>query len=412
MPVQYVLEGTPGRIMARLQELSRITDVPGQITRTFVSPASMKAAALVRKWMEEAGMEASIDAAGNVRGRLEGSRPGLPAVMFGSHLDTVINAGAYDGTLGVLSAIEAVDRLVKAGKRPEHAVEVVGFSDEEGTRFGVTYLGSAAVAGQWDPAWFRAVDREGTSLADAMRSAGLPPENIGQAQAPKDSICAYYELHIEQGPQLETKDRSLAAVTCISRCRRFSVTVTGKTGHAGTVPVSWRQDAMLGACAVIGAMEEVSRKYGDTLFCTVGTIACRPNMTNSIAERVDFHLDIRSQDPAEVESALGEMRRKAEDICRKRGLGFSASQFFETRLTVCDPGLTSRVRDAIGAVQPDVPELPSGAGQDAAEMAMVWPVAMIFLRSKGAVSHCPEEDVWPDDVETGIRCLTGILSTY
>lgn len=172
MSVQYILKGTPDRIMARLKELSLVTDVPGQITRTFVSPASMKAAALVGSWMKEAGMSTFIDAAGSVRGRLEGTRPDLPAVMLGSHLDTVINAGAYDGTLGVLSAIEAVDRLVKAGKRPEHSVEIAGFSDEEGTRFGVTYLGSAAMAGRWDPAWFDAVDRDGITLRDAMLDAG------------------------------------------------------------------------------------------------------------------------------------------------------------------------------------------------------------------------------------------------
>ena len=281
MSVQYILKGTPDRIMARLKELSLVTDVPGQITRTFVSPASMKAAALVGSWMKEAGMSTFIDAAGSIRGRLAGTRPDLPAVMLGSHLDTVINAGAYDGTLGVLSAIEAVDRLVKAGKRPEHSVEIAGFSDEEGTRFGVTYLGSAAMAGRWDPAWFDAVDRDGITLRDAMLDAGLSPEKISEARIPEEGLCAYYELHIEQGPVLKKKDRSLACVTCISHCRRFDITVTGETGHAGTVPVSWRHDAMLGACAVIGAIEKISRKYGDSLFCTVGTIAC--------AQHDEFH---------------------------------------------------------------------------------------------------------------------------
>lgn len=205
MSVLYILKGTPDRIMARLKELSLVTDVPGQITRTFVSPASMKAAALVGSWMKEAGMSTFIDAAGSVRGRLEGTRPDLPAVMLGSHLDTVINAGAYDGTLGVLSAIEAVDRLVKAGKRPEHSVEIAGFSDEEGTRFGVTYLGSAAMAGRWDPAWFDAVDRDGITLRDAMLDAGLSPEKISEARIPEEGLCAYYELHIEQGPVLEKR---------------------------------------------------------------------------------------------------------------------------------------------------------------------------------------------------------------
>ncbi|MDO5537109.1 MAG: allantoate amidohydrolase [Desulfovibrionaceae bacterium] len=400
------------RVMRRLAELAALSEMEGGITRRYLTPAHRAANELVGGWMREAGMDVHTDAAGNIRGRYEGTDPDAPAVMFGSHLDTVADAGAYDGCLGVVSAIEAVAALHEQGVRPEHPLEVVGFADEEGTRFGVTYLGSAALAGLWEEQWFDAADPEGTSMRQAMLDFGLDPARVGEAAIPREKILHYYELHIEQGICLERAGLALGAVTCINGSKRFNIRITGETGHAGTIPVSWRRDAMLGAAEAISEMERIARAVGDSLYFTIGYIVCRPNLANCIPGEVDLRLDVRSNSREELDRAVADMHAALRAVCAKRGLEVSIEQFFQSPLMPCTPELVDRVRKAVGAVQGTVTELPSGAGHDAAEMALAWPMAMIFLRCEKGLSHCPQERVTPADAAMGVRVLLELISGY
>lgn len=400
------------RVAERLMELARISRTTEGVTRLYLTPEHKKANALVGTWMRQAGMSVHEDAAGNVRGRLEGSDPSLPALMLGSHLDTVVRAGAYDGTLGVIAAIEAVARLNEQGRRPRHSVEVAGFADEEGARFGVTYLGSAAVAGLWENAWFDAVDADGISLRQAMLDFGLDPDAVHEARMAPESLCGYIELHIEQGILLEKYDRPLGAVTGINCSRRFNIRIIGRTGHAGTIPMSCREDPMMGAAAVISSMEQIAKKYGDSLYCTVGYITCTPNTANCIPGEIDLRLDVRSCRTQELNEALDAMLESAENICRERHLTFLYAPFFESLLAECSPALVHQVTEAVTAVQGECPMLSSGAGHDAAEMSRVWPMAMIFLRCRNGVSHCPEEYASPEDMEAGVQALMNILARY
>ncbi len=400
------------RVAERLQELARISRTTEGVTRLYLTPEHKKANALVGSWMQQAGMSVHEDAAGNIRGRMEGTDPSLPAIMLGSHLDTVVGAGAYDGTLGVVAAIEAVARLHEQGRRPRHAVEVAGFADEEGARFGVTYLGSAAIAGLWEKEWFDAVDADGISLRQAMLDFGLDPDAVDEARMAPESLCGYIELHIEQGILLEKYDRPLGAVTGINCSRRFNIRIIGRTGHAGTIPMSCREDPMMGAAAVISSLEQIAKTYGDSLYCTVGYITCTPNTANCIPGEIDLRLDVRSCRTEELNEALNAMLASAESICRERHLTFLYAPFFESLLAECSPALVSQVAEAVTAVQGDCPMLSSGAGHDAAEMSRVWPMAMIFLRCRNGVSHCPEEYASPEDMEAGVQALMNILARY
>ena len=400
------------RVAERLAELARISETQEGVTRRYLTPEHKRANELVGGWMRDAGMNVHEDAAGNIRGRMEGADPSLPAIMLGSHLDTVVRAGAYDGTLGVIAAIEAVSRLHEQGRRPQHPVEVIGFADEEGARFGVTYLGSAAVAGLWEKSWFDAVDADGVTLRQAMLDFGLNPDAVGDARTAPESLCGYIELHIEQGILLEKYDRPLGAVTGINCSRRFHIRILGKTGHAGTIPMSCRQDPMMGAAAIITSLERIAHGYGDSLYCTVGYITCTPNTANCIPGEIDLRLDVRSCRTEELEEALRRMLESAEAICRERHLTFICTPFFESRLAECSPALVEQVSRAVTAVQGDCPMLSSGAGHDAAEMSRVWPMAMIFLRCKNGVSHCPEEYASPVDMEAGVQALLNVLACY
>lgn len=399
-------------MMARLEELASISETAGGVTRRYLTPEHKKANALVEGWMKEAGMNTHVDAAGNILGHLDGTDASLPAVMLGSHLDSVVHAGAFDGTLGVIAAIEAVQRLHDKGIRLRHAVKIAGFADEEGARFGVTYLGSAALTGRWNPVWFDAVDKDGVTLKKAMTDFGLNPDRIGEARLSPEKLCAYLELHIEQNVILESLNRPMGLVTGINGSRRFHMRITGKTGHAGTIPMSLRQDAMMGAAAVISAVERIAQRYGDSLYCTTGYITCSPNSANCIPGLVELRLDVRSGTREELDEAATAMLESAKDICAQRKLSFHSEEYFSSPVAVCSPEIAAQAGDAVKAVQGDCPLLSSGAGHDAVEMSMVWPMAMIFLRCREGRSHCPEEYVEPKDMEAGVQALLSFLSRY
>ena len=394
------------RVMARADELAAISETPDALTRVYLSPQHLQANQRVAQWMAEAGMIVWQDSVGNVCGRYEGEQEGAPAVLLGSHLDTVRNAGRYDGMLGVLTAIEVVQSLHQQGQRLAKAIEIVGFCDEEGTRFGITLLGSRGLTGRWPAQWLMQTDASGVSVAQAMVLAGLDPARVAQAARRTEEIAAYLELHIEQGPCLEQAGLALGVVEAINGARRLNCRFTGEAGHAGTVPMAQRKDALAAAAEWMVAVESTTRERGGNLVATVGELRCLPGAVNVIPGEVALSLDIRGPQDAPLDALLNELLAQAQAIATRRGLTFSAEEFYRIAATPCDPRLQSLLTDAVHQAQGASLSLPSGAGHDAIAMAERWPVGMLFVRCKGGISHHPAESVEADDVAQAITAFS------
>ena len=394
------------RVMARCQQLAEISETPGQLTRVYLSPEHLQANALVASWMQQAGMRTWQDAVGNIVGRYEAAQPGAQALLLGSHLDTVRDAGRYDGMLGVLAAIEVVDALHRANVRGSQAIEIVGFADEEGTRFNIALLGSRGITGSWPPAWLNCKDAQGVSVAQALEQAGLDGANIGDAQRPREDFFAYLELHIEQGPVLEQADLALGVVTAINGAQRLNCRFTGEAGHAGTVPMRHRRDALAGAAEWIQVIEQATTEAGPELVATVGTLLCEPGAVNVIPGAVGLTLDIRSPQDDKREALLAHLLREANRIAARRGLEFQHDIFYAIAATPCDGALQEVLVTAVEAVQGRSLSLPSGAGHDAIAVAQRWPSAMLFVRCAKGISHHPAESVTPADVALALRAFS------
>lgn len=392
--------------MARADELAAISETPDALTRVYLSPQHLEANQRVAQWMAEAGMIVWQDSVGNVCGRYEGEQEGAPAVLLGSHLDTVRNAGRYDGMLGVLTAIEVVQSLHQQEQRLAKAIEIVGFCDEEGTRFGITLLGSRGLTGRWPAQWLMQTDASGVSVAQAMVLAGLDPARVAQAARRTKEIAAYLELHIEQGPCLEQAGLALGVVEAINGARRLNCRFTGEAGHAGTVPMAQRKDALAAAAEWMVAVESTTRERGGNLVATVGELRCLPGAVNVIPGEVALSLDIRGPQEAPLDALLNELLAQAQAIATRRGLTFSAEEFYRIAATPCDPRLQSLLTDAVHQAQGASLSLPSGAGHDAIAMAERWPVGMLFVRCKGGISHHPAESVEADDVAQAITAFS------
>ncbi len=390
------------RIMARCAALAEISETPGALTRVYLSPEHLRANQCVAAWMEAAGMRVWQDSVGNICGRYEAHTPGAPALLLGSHLDTVRNAGHYDGMLGVLAAIEVVAELHRTGRRLPVALEVIGFADEEGTRFGITLLGSRGLTGTWPPEWLSRTDADGISVARALLAAGLDPARITAAARPPDAFCGYLELHIEQGPCLEAAGLPLGVVTAINGARRLNCVFTGEANHAGTVPMGQRKDALTAAAEWTLAVERITTERGQHRVATVGTLNCLPGAVNVIPGEVRLSLDIRGPEEAPLASLLAELLAEAEQIAARRGLRFSAEQFYAMPATACDTRLQAHLSHSVAAVQGRSLSLPSGAGHDAIAVAECWPVGMLFVRCDRGISHHPDESVHEADVAVAV----------
>ncbi len=398
-------------IQARLDALAAISAEEGAITRVYLSPEQARANALVMGWMREAGLSARLDAAGNVIGRLEGPEPGGPALVIGSHLDTVRDAGRYDGPLGVVTGIACLAALAEEGIRLPFAVEVVGFADEEGTRFNATLLGSRAFAGRLDPTVLATQDADGISIAQALRAFGLDPDRIGEAARPPGDLLGYIEWHIEQGPMLERAGLPVGVVTGISGATRLAVTLEGEAGHAGTVAMEGRRDALAGAAECVLAVE--ARCRGEAgLVGTVGRIAAFPDAVNVIPGRVAFSLDLRAPEDGQRRAALAEIETLWHDIAARRGLTLSMTRTHEAPAVPCDPALTGRIAEAVAARGWPVLRLPSGAGHDGMAIAPIAPIAMLFVRCRGGISHNPAEYAALPDIEAGAQVLLDVLRGF
>jgi amidase, hydantoinase/carbamoylase family len=399
------------RILERCDALARHSEQAGGLTRVFLSREQREVNGIVVGWMREAGMDARLDAIGNCVGRYEATEPARPCLMLGSHLDTVRDAGKYDGMLGVVAAIECVEELHRTGTRLPHAVEVVGFADEEGVRFGATLLGSRAVAGTFDTAVLDAVDGDGTSMRDALTAFGLDPARIGDAARRSDDVLAYAELHIEQGPVLEALDLPVGVVTAINGGNRVSLEITGRAGHAGTVPMSLRRDALAAAAECVLAIERIAHGASDVV-ATVGRLDVAPGAVNVIPGQVRFSLDVR----APTDDARRAARRAMESECRaiadRRGVTVAMTPLWEARTSPCDANLQQQFAAAIDGERLRVHRLPSGAGHDGMSLIDIAPIGMLFVRCEEGVSHHPAEAVAVADVDAGTRVLLRFLREF
>ncbi|WP_375455899.1 allantoate amidohydrolase [uncultured Methylobacterium sp.] len=402
------------RIQERLDALARISAEPGAITRLYLTPEQARAEALVAGWMREAGMAVRRDAVGNLIGRVEGRVPGGPALVIGSHLDTVRDAGRYDGPLGVIAGIACVAALLREGPPPV-ALEVVGFADEEGVRFSATLTGSRAFSGHLDPAALRTLDAAGTTLAAAMRAYGLDPGAVRTAARTPQTILGYVELHIEQGPMLERAGVPVGLVTAISGASRLELTLTGEAGHAGTVAMTERRDALAGAAECVLAIEARcagQELQAEHLVGTVGRIQAWPGAVNTIPGRARFSLDLRAPDDGQRRAALADIEAACRRIAVRRRLAFGLALLHEAEAVPCDPALTALVGAAIAAEGFPVLALPSGAGHDGMAVAAIAPIAMVFVRCRGGISHNPAEFASLPDIEAGARVLLGAVRGF
>jgi allantoate deiminase len=399
------------RVVERIDALASCSAEDGALTRVFLSPQHRAANKLVAGWMREAGLEPRIDAIGSVVGRYEGEQAGLPCLMLGSHLDTVRNAGKFDGMLGVVSAIECVAALHRAGLRLPFALEVVGFADEEGVRFQSTLLGSRALAGTFDTGVLKAIDGEGISMAEALRTFGLDPSRISEAARHRDEVLAYVELHIEQGPILEREGLPVGIVTAINGAARFTVEITGEAGHAGTVPMQGRRDALTAAAETILAVERICGGQPD-LVGTVGRIKALPGALNVIPGAAEFSIDVRSPDDAERAAAETAIENAIEGICARRGLQLRMTRLHASRATPCADWLMSQLAAAISARGIRVRRLASGAGHDATAMRDLTDVAMLFVPCAGGISHNPRESANADDIAVGCEVLLRFIRDF
>ena len=407
---QAEMQQAAARVMARADELAAISETPDALTRVYLSLQHLEANQRAARWMTQAGMTVWQDSVGNICGRYEGEQEGAPAILLGSHLDTVRNAGRYDGMLGVLTAIEVVHGLHQQGRRLKQAIEIVGFCDEEGTRFGITLLGSRGITGTWPESWLAQTDADGVSVAQAMVLAGLDPARIHLAARRPEEIAAYLELHIEQGPCLEQEGLALGVVEAINGARRLNCRFTGEAGHAGTVPMSHRKDALVAAAEWMVRVETLNREQGGNRLATVGTLRCAPGAVNVIPGDVTLTLDIRGPHDQPLDALLDTLLNEAQAIASRRQLRFSAEEFYRIAATACDSGLQQVLSEAVQAVQGRSLTLPSGAGHDAIAMAERWPSAMLFVRCKGGISHHPAESVTADDVALAIAAYSRAVS--
>lgn len=397
------------RVMERCRELAAITDIPGETTRTFLSPAMRTAMARVKSWMEAAGCEVRIDAAGNLRGLYPaGGRVQNARLLIGSHLDTVPHAGAYDGVLGIMIGLSLLELL--KGERPSYDVELIAFSEEEGVRFRMPFIGSKALIGQMDNGLLAATDSEGITVADAIRSFGLDPSRTNESVL-DPTARAYLEFHIEQGPVLESEGLSLGIVEAIAGQTRGEMIFLGSSNHAGTTPMHLRRDAVAALAEWITAVEcEALATSG--LVATVGRIAAFPGAGNVVASEARASLDVRHATDELRQKSVNALLTRASGIASKRGMRAEWKLQMEQRAVMMDPALTRTVENAVCNAGIVPRRMISGAGHDAMIIAERLPSAMIFLQSPGGLSHHPDESVRLEDVANALAAGYEFLKLF
>jgi allantoate deiminase len=393
-------------IISRCHELARITDIPNQTTRLYLSPATRDAHTLLEWWIRQANLTARTDDAGNLRAIRRASHPDAPTFVLFSHIDTVTNAGAFDGPLGVLLVLAAIEQL-GATPLPFH-IELIAFAEEEGVRFGFPFLSSLAAIGQLTPDHLARTDANGISVAEAIRNFGLDPDRIYITCPLAPNTFGALEVHIEQGPVLDKSDTSLAVVEAIVGQSRLELTFEGHANHAGTTPMSLRQDALAAAAQWIVEVERYASNYTQ-LVATVGRISTEPGAINVIPGTVRTSLDIRHPKDESRHAAIAHLLTKAEAAGALRGVRVHATVQSEQRAVPMDSSLTHHLHQAAARAGFDAQPLFSGAGHDAMILAAAVPTTMLFLRSPNGLSHHPDEDVRLEDVEAALATVLNLL---
>ncbi len=399
------------RIITRLDQLAGITSVEGEISRFFLTREHKSAIGLISGWMVDSGLAVEVDAAGTLIGRKEGTVRGAKTLVFGSHIDTVRNAGRYDGCLGVVMAIEAMAELKRLGIDLPYTVDVVAFGGEEASRFPGTLIGSRALAGGLLPEVLDGADSEGVTLRQALIEFGCDPERLPTSARAAADLLGYVEVHIEQGPVLDGEGVGVGVVTMINGVSRFAVEVRGKAGHAGTLPMQARRDALTGAAEMLLAIEDVARSTAG-LLATVGKFSTKPGSMSTIADQVDFWVDFRSSVDGVRRGGGREIDKRLRAIARLRRLNFKSTEMVNEKAVACDQRLIRHLSSAAERVGVPWIGLPSGAGHDGLAMSRLCPVGMLFVRCKGGISHQPEESVKVEDIEAAIRVLLEFLSKF
>jgi allantoate deiminase len=426
-------------VMERCDILGGYSEEPDRLTRRYGTEPMRQANAAVAEWMREAGMETRQDAIGNLIGRYEGSSPDAKTFLLGSHLDTVRDAGKYDGPLGVMVALACVERLHARGERLPFALEVYAFADEEGLRYHTAYLGSSGAAGSFDPAVLARADADGISLAEAIRAFGGDPDHLAESARRPDELLGYAEVHIEQGPVLEERGYPVGLVSAIQGQSRIGVTFTGEAGHAGTVPMAMRHDALTAAAELVLATEILAKGLAESdgpyaigslstssilpiaiknpapnrsqgLLATVGLLTVEPGASNVIPGRATLSLDVRHPDDKVRVKACENLERRAQEIANRRSLRLDWHVAQETATVTCSKRLTKLLGQAIESQPALVHTLPSGAGHDAAIMSQIAEMAMLFVRCERGISHSPAEAVAVEDVATAVEVTERFLA--
>jgi allantoate deiminase len=400
VPTTRSLKIRAEEIIARCQRLATFSEMAGGTLRTFLSPPMRDCHRELESWLNALGAKVALDAAGNLRGFYAGEQPAAPRVLVGSHLDTVPNAGAYDGILGVVLAVTLLEAL--EGRRLPFGIEVIGFSEEEGVRFGRPFIGSRALVGRLDEELLNRRDANGVSVRTAIEHFGLNPTEIPRA-ALKDGTLAYLEFHIEQGPVLESLEQPLGVVEAIAGQTRMELCFRGRANHAGTTPMHLRHDALAAAAEWIVAVERTAQSEL-TLVATVGRIETTPGAANVIAGEARLTLDVRHKSDDVRKRATEILMQQAHEIAERRGLSLRRSEFLNQKAVDMDPFLVQQIEEAVRKTGCQPHRMVSGAGHDAMILAEKIPAAMMFLRSPGGISHDPAESVLPEDVEKALEC--------
>jgi allantoate deiminase len=393
-------------VIARCRKLASFSEDASGTRRTFLSPPMRNCHREVSFWMKNLGMSVSVDAVGNLRGFYPGASASAPRILMGSHLDTVPNAGAFDGILGVVLAVALVESL--HGLKLPFGIEVVGFSEEEGVRFGVPFIGSRALVGRVDEELLGRKDERGISVRKAIQDFGLNPNELSKA-ALGDNVLGYIEFHIEQGPVLENLERPLGAVEAIVGQNRLEFIFSGQANHAGTAPMNLRRDALAAVAEWIVTVESVARRTED-LVATVGFVEAKPGATNVIAGEARATLDIRHASDRARTDSLDELIRQADAIATRRGVTVKWRTLLSQNAVAMDPFLTEQIDHAMQKAGCEPHRMASGAGHDAMILAEKTPAAMIFLRTPGGISHDPAELVHLDDVARALQCGHHLLT--
>jgi hydantoinase/carbamoylase family amidase len=396
----------------RIHQLAQIQSeaLGAGVTREVYTAAYTDATDLVTSWMHELGLQTRVDAAGNLFGRWQGEQPDLPVVLTGSHFDTTLDAGRYDGVLGVLGAVDAIRQLQAVGFRPTRSIEIVGFAGEE-PRFGAGCIGSRAMVGALSRADLdRMQDRYGISVAEAMRGVGLDPDRIGDAVIDATKIHMLVELHIEQGAVLETEGLPIGVVEHIAAPHDFRVTLTGEARHAGSTPMAMRRDALTAAAEIVLAVERLAKESrSGTTVGTVGILNLMPGAVNVIPGTVTMDIDVRDSDIEARTEVTDALLETLTEVTQRRGLELSVETTTRDVPAACDPRIVTAVREAAAELELPARGIVSGAYHDSMVLGALVPIGMIFVPSVAGLSHHPDEYTAPEDLEHGVAVLAATL---